>query len=113
MFLGLWESVDGHWDYGSLLLSEAGGNSSLAAFFFPDYAQSSGGGASFLGARVSSPRAVHAGETSSPWHTAAATCRTLKGGEIVQSIDFPRVCTRAESPRSQEVGGSRKSTDRT
>ena len=29
----------------------------------------------------------------------------FEGGEIAQSIDSPRVCPRAGSPRSQEVDG--------
>ena len=32
----------------------------------------------------------------------------FEGGEILQSIDSPRVCPRAGSPRSQEVDESRK-----
>ena len=40
-----------------------------------------------LGARASSPRAVHAGETPSPWHSRGYLPH-FEGGEIVQSITF-------------------------
>ena len=42
---------------------------------------------SFPGARASSPRAVHPGETCSPWHSRGYLPH-FEGGEIVQSMTF-------------------------
>ena len=67
------------------------------------------GAPTLLGARTSSPRAVHGGETSSPAHTAAATCALRRGGEIAQSVGFPRLCPQAGNPRSLEVDGPKVS----
>ena len=62
----------------------------------------------FLGARASSPRAVRAGETSSPWHT-GATCRTAKGVKSTKAWPLHE-CARgleAHAPRRPSTPGSR------
>ena len=66
--------------------------------------------ATFLQARASSPRAVRAGETSSPWPMAAATCRPSKGVKSSRELNFHE-CARgleARAPRKPAVPGSRR-----